>query len=173
MRNLIFIIFFFLIINLNNTSYANEKIVYLNVNYVFSNSISGKEANKSFENKVKNLQNEVNKFTKNINNEKDKLIKQKNILSDEEFNKKFTDIDNKIKEFNKKIKIRNDEIVNLRKQVRSKFTKELKKILSSYSTENSINMIFNQEDILVGSKALDISNDILKIVDSNKIKLID
>ena len=80
MRNLIFIIIFFLTINLNNTSYANEKIVYLNVNYVFSNSISGKEANKSFENKVKNLQNEVNKFTKNINDEKDKLVKQKNIL---------------------------------------------------------------------------------------------
>ena len=173
MRNLIFIIIFFLIINLNNTSYANEKIVYLNVNYVFSNSISGKEANKSFENKVKNLENEVNKFTKNIDIEKDKLIKQKNILSDEEFNKKFTDIDNKIKEFNKKIKIKNDEIMNLRKQVRSNFTKELKKILSNYSTENSINMIFNQEDILVGSKALDISNDILKIVDSNKIKLIE
>ena len=173
MKNLIFIIIFFLIINLNNTPYANEKIVYLNVNYVFSNSTSGKEANKSFENKVKNLENEVNKFTKNINIEKDKLIKQKNILSDEEFNKKFTDIDNKIKEFNKKIKIRNDEIVNLRKQVRSKFTKELKNILSNYSTENSINMIFNQEDILVGSKTLNISNDILKIVDSKRIKLIE
>ena len=173
MRNLIFIIIFFLTINLNNTSYANEKIVYLNVNYVFSNSISGKDANKSFENKVKNLENEVNEFTKNINNEKDKLIKQKNILSDEEFNKKFTDIDDKIKEFNKKIKIKNDEIINLRKQVRSNFTKELKEILSNYSTENSINMIFNQEDILVGSKTLDISNDILKIVDSKKIKLIE
>ena len=173
MKNLISIIIFFFIINLNIFSYANEKIVYLNVNYVFSNSISGKEANKSFENKVKNLENEVNEFTKNINNEKDKLIKQKNILSDEEFNKKFTDIDNKIKEFNKKIKIKNDEIINLRKQVRSNFTKELKEILSNYSTENSINMIFNQEDILVGSKTLDISNDILKIVDSKKIKLIE
>ena len=173
MRNLISIIIFFLIINLNNTSYANEKIVYLNVNYVFSNSISGKEANKSFESKVKNLENEVNKFTKNINSEKDKLKKQKNILSDVEFNKKFTEIDDKIKEFNKKIKVRNDEIMNLRKQVRLNFTKELKKILSNYSTENSINMIFNQEDILVGSKTLDISNDILKIVDSNKIKLIE
>ena len=34
-------------------------------------------------------------------------------------------------------------------------------------------MILKQEDILVGSKTLDISNDILKIVDSNKIKLIE
>ena len=173
MRILIFIITFFSIINLNNLIYAEEKIVYLNVNYVFSNSISGKEANKSFETKIKSLESDVNKFTKNINNEKDKLIKQKNILSEDEFNQKFTDIDNKIKEFNKKIKIKNDEIINLRKKVRSNFTKELKKILSNYSKQNSINMILKQEDILVGSKSLDISNDILKIVDSSKIKLIE
>ena len=57
--------------------------------------------------------------------------------------------------------------------MRSNFTKELKKILSNYSTQNSIDMILKQEDILVGSKTLDISNDILKIVDSNKIKLIE
>ena len=46
-----------IVIGYIQSSYANEKIVYLNVNYVFSNSISGKEANKSFESKVKNLEN--------------------------------------------------------------------------------------------------------------------
>tara|TARA_S200000501_G_C20767018_1_gene718822 strand:+ start:269 stop:790 length:522 start_codon:yes stop_codon:yes gene_type:complete len=173
MKFLIYIITFFSIININSLINADEKIVYLNVNYVFSNSISGKEANKSFEKEVKALENEVNKFTKNINDEKNKLVKQKNILSEEEFNKKFTDIDNKIKEFNKKIKVRNDEIMSLRKKVRSNFTNQLKKILSNYSSENSIHMILKQEDILMGSKALDISNDILKIVDSSKIKLIE
>ena len=171
MRTLFYIITFFLLINLNNFILAEEKIVYLNVNYVFSNSISGKEANKSFENKIKTLENDVKEFSKNIDSEKQKLVKQKNILSESEFNKKFNDIDNKIKEFNKKIKIKNDEIIDLRKKVRSNFTKELKKILSEYSTKNSINLILKQEDILVGTKALDISNDILKIVDLNKIKL--
>ncbi len=171
MRTLFYIITFFLLINLNNFILAEEKIVYLNVNYVFSNSISGKEANKSFENKIKTLENDVKEFSKNIDSEKQKLVKQKNILSESEFNKKFNDIDNKIKEFNKKIKIKNDEIIDLRKKVRSNFTKKLKKILSEYSTKNSINLILKQEDILVGTKALDISNDILKIVDLNKIKL--
>ena len=173
MRILFFLIIFFSIINLKNFAYTEEKIVYLNVNYVFSNSVSGKEANKSFETKIKNLENDVNKFTKNINSEKENLIKQKNILSETEYNKKFTDIDNKIKEFNKTIKIKNDEIVDLRKKVRSKFTDELRKILSTYSSQNSILMILKQEDILMGSKTLDISNDILKIVDSSKIKLIE
>lgn len=172
MRIFIYIITFFSVISLNNLTYANEKIVYLNVNYVFSNSASGKEVNKSFEKRVKNLENDVNKFTKNINSKKEKLIKQKNILSEANYNKEFTDLDNTIKEFNKKIATRNNEIIKLRKEVRSIFTKELQKILSNYSTKNSIQMILKQEDILMGSKNLDISNDILKIIDSSKIKLI-
>ena len=172
MRILICVITFFSIINLNNFTFAEEKIVYLNVNYVFSNSASGKEVNKSFEKRVKNLENDVNKFTKNINSKKEKLIKQKNILSEANYNKEFTDLDNTIKEFNKKIATRNNEIIKLRKEVRSIFTKELQKILSNYSTKNSIQMILKQEDILMGSKNLDISNDILKIIDSSKIKLI-
>ena len=47
MRFLIYIIAFLFIVNFNNQSFAEEKIVFLNVNYVFNNSISGKEANKS------------------------------------------------------------------------------------------------------------------------------
>ena len=171
MRISIYLLIFFYIINFNNFLYANEKIVYLSVNYVFSNSVSGKEANVSIEKKIKNLESDVNKFTKNINIEKEELIKKKNILSEADLKKEFTNIDNKIKEFNKKIEKRNNEIVNLRKKVRTNFTRELKKILSDYSKQNSIQMILKQEDILVGSKNFDISNDILKIVDSNKIKL--
>ena len=173
MKIIIYIIFFLSIINFNNLTYADGKIVYLNVNYVFSNSVPGKNANKSFDKKIKTLESDVNNFKKNINDEKDKLIKKKNILSEDIFNKEFANIENKIKEFNKNIAIRNKEIVNLRKKVRLNFAKELKKILNDYSTQNSIQMILKQEDILIGSKNLDISNDILKIIDSNKIKLIE
>jgi|TARA_B110000438_G_scaffold216540_1_gene209110 Skp family chaperone for outer membrane proteins len=173
MKIIIYIIFFLSIINFNNLTYADGKIVYLNVNYVFSNSVPGKNANKSFDKKIKTLESDVNNFKKNINDEKDKLIKKKNILSEDIFNKEFANIENKIKEFNKNIAIRNKEIVNLRKKVRLNFAKELKKILNDYSTQNSIQMILKQEDILIGSKNLDISNDILKIIDSNNIKLIE
>ena len=172
MRFLIHIIALLFIINFNNQSFAEEKIVFLNVNYVFNNSISGKEANKSIGNKIKKLENDINQFSKTINTEKEKLIKQKNILSEDDFKKKLTNIDNKVKEFNDKIKIRREEISTLQNQARSNFISELKNILSEFSSKNSIQMIIKQEDILIGSKKLDITNDILKIVDSNKIKLI-
>ena len=173
MRIFIFIIIFFSIVNLNNITYAEEKIVFLNVNYVFSNSIPGKEANKIFDKKIRSLEDKAKIFVKNINKEKEKLLKQKNILSDEDFNQQFTKIDSKIIEFNKKADTSKNEIISLRKNVRSKFTNELKIILDNYSKENSIQMILKQQDILVGSQSLDISNDILKIVDSSKIKLVE
>ena len=77
MKIIIYIIFFLSIINFNNLTYADGKIVYLNVNYVFSNSVPGKNANKSFDKKIKTLESDVNNFKKNINDEKDKLIKKK------------------------------------------------------------------------------------------------
>ena len=172
MRFLIYIIALLSLINFNNQSFAEEKIVFLNVNYVFNNSISGKEANKSIGNKIKKLESDINQFTKTINTEKEKIIKQKNILSEDDFKKKLINIDNKVKEFNDKIKIRKEEISTLQNQARSNFIIELKNILSEFSSKNSIQMIIKQEDILIGSKKLDITNDILKIVDSNKIKLI-
>ena len=66
MRFLIHIIALLFIINFNNQSFAEEKIVFLNVNYVFNNSISGKEANKSIGNKIKKLENDINQFSKTI-----------------------------------------------------------------------------------------------------------
>ena len=172
MKALFFIIIFFSILNLNNFVKANEKIVYLNVNYVFNKSISGTEANKSIEKKIKDLEGKVSQFRKNIDIKKEKLITQKNILSENDFNKKFNEIENEIKTFNKKIKEQNDNINNLRNEIRLNFTKELIKVLNDYSTKNSIEMIIKQEDILLGSKKLDISNDILKIIDESKINLI-
>ncbi len=158
--------------NLNVLCYANENIVFLNVNYVFNNSEPGKQANKSIETKIKKLENDVNQFTKNINDEKEKLIKQKNVISEDDFKQKLLKLENKVKEFNNETKIRNEEISILKKKVRSNFSNELKKILSDFSSKNSIKLIVKQEDILMGSKDLDITNEILKIINTNKITLI-
>ena len=51
-----YIIIFFFLINISNISLAQEKIVFINVNYIFANSIAGKEANESLEKKVQNLE---------------------------------------------------------------------------------------------------------------------
>lgn len=172
MKFFVYIFLIFSIISLNNITSASDKIVYLNVNYVFNNSVSGNAANTSIEKKIKTLENNLNQFKKDVDIKKDKLIKQKNILSETDYNDKFTEIDNQIKEFNKKVETQKKEINNLRREVRSNFSKELRKILNDYSTKNSIDIIIKKEDILLGSKKLDITDEILKIINSKNIKLI-
>ena len=158
--------------NFFNISLAENKIAFLNVNYIFNNSIIGKDANKKVEKKIKELETNIKNFTSNIKKDKENLIKQKNILSEDEYNKKFDIIDGKIKEFNKKIKIENDEITKLKKKIRSNFSEELRIILTEYSSKNSIQLIIKQENVLIGSNNINITKEILKVIDSKKIKLL-
>ena len=172
MKILNFIILFFIIFNFNNNLYSKNSVVYLNVNYIFNTSNSGSEMNKLLQKKIKKLENEVKIFSDNIEIKKNEIIKQKNVISQTEYNKKFKIVDDEIKVFNNKIKEKNNEINKIRKEARLNFTKELQKILADYSAQNSIDLIINQENILVGNKKLDISEDILKILNEKSIKLI-
>ena len=172
MKILNFIILFFIIFNFNNNLYSKNSVVYLNVNYIFNTSNSGSEMNKLLQKKIKKLENEVKIFSDNIEIKKNEIIKQKNVISQTEYNKKFKIVDDEIKVFNSKIKEENNEINKIRKEARLNFTKELQKILADYSAQNSIDLIINQENILVGNKKLDISEDILKILNEKSIKLI-
>ena len=168
-----FLVFFLLInIQLTNFSLAENKIVFLNVNYIFSNSIAGKNANDIIKDKIINLENEVNKFSLKVNKERDEVIKQKNILSENDFKSKLDNIEKKVTDFNQKSKIKKDEITELKKRVRSNFLDQLREILSEYSSQNSIELIIKQENVLIGSNKLNISKDILEILNKKKIELI-
>ena len=96
-------------------SYAEEqKIVYLNVDKIMQQSIAGKSIIKQLENLYnKNLE----KFKKNdeiLKNKEKKLIAQKNILSQEDFQKELTSLRKEIINFQKEqVKVR-DNINKLR-----------------------------------------------------------
>ena len=96
----------FLIINLFivffTLSYAEEqKIVYLNVDKIMQQSIAGKSIKKQLENLYnKNLE----KFKKNdeiLKNKEKKLIAQKNILSQVDFQKELSSLRKEIINFQK------------------------------------------------------------------------
>ena len=54
---------------------------------------------------------------------------------------------------------------------RVKFSSELKKILTDFSKENSISMIINKENILIGKTSLDVTKNILDRFDKGVKKL--
>jgi Skp family chaperone for outer membrane proteins len=159
----IIILFFFN----SNSLLASEKIMFVDVNYIFSNSVAGKDiTNKvkmDFNKSQKNLEILKNKL---INDEK-KLINQKNILSKEEFEKNLFVLKNEMDKFNnQRIKL-NSEIDVYRNKLQSSFSLELSNVIQKYANENNIALIIDKNTILVGKNVLDATKDVLELFDQN------
>ena len=149
--------------------YGNEKVVFIDINYIFTNSNVGKELNIQILNKDKKLRSEINEIKKQIEDQKVKILSQKNVLTAEEYNKKIEMLEKEIKDINLKIK-KKDEVLKLfKKNIENLFSKNLNSIIEEYSVQNSIGIIFNKSDLLMAKKDLDITQEVLKIF-NNKIK---
>ena len=165
---LIFFIFF------SKISLSEEyKVVYVDLNMIMNNSIAGKSISSQLEaNHKKNIL-KFEKIEEELKNEEAKIISQKNVISKEEFEKKIIDLRNKANKFRKE---RNNNINNLNNQRLEATTKMItliRPILSEYSDKNSISLIVDKKYIIIGKTVLDITADILKMVDEKigKIKL--
>tara|TARA_Y100000817_G_scaffold196302_1_gene153524 strand:+ start:61 stop:582 length:522 start_codon:yes stop_codon:yes gene_type:complete len=158
----------FLIINLFivffTLSYAEEqKIVYLNVDKIMQQSIAGKSIKKQLENLYnKNLE----KFKKNdeiLKNKEKKLITQKNILSQEDFQKELTSLRKEIINFQKEQVKARDNINKLRIGATNKLISQLSPILQEYAKNNSVSLILQKKNIVMGKKEIEITDEILEI----------
>ena len=159
----IFIIFFVYFFQ-SSFVIAKTNIVFIDMDKIIYTSNPGLSLTKQL-NKI-NIKN-TNKFdeeAKNLKQQETKLISQKNILSEENFNlnvnklkleiKKYNDNRNKtIKDFNK-LKIKNT----------NNFLKQINPILKKYSIDKSISIILHKKDLIIGKTELDITNEIIKII---------
>ena len=157
---LIVIFFFFISIN----AYTEEqKIVYLNVDKIMQQSIAGKSIKKQLENLYnKNL----DKFKKNdeiLKNKEKKIIAQKNILSTEDFQKELSSLRSEIINFQKEQVKARDNINKLRIGATNKLISKLSPILQEYAEKNSISLILQKKNIVMGKKEIEITNEILEI----------
>ena len=166
-RYLIFI--FFLLFT--NIAFSSEKIVFIDINYIFINSKAGKSLNEEIELKNKKLNYEINEFKKKIDDEKNKLISQKNVISVDEYNNKILIIEKKIKEMNVTINKNKNELDKFKLKVEKIFSQKLNSLIEIYSVENSIDIILNKSNLLMAKKTLDITNDVLNLFNKNFDKI--
>ncbi len=147
-------------------SYSNaqeQKIVYLNVDKIMQQSIAGKSIKKQLENLYnKNLE----KFKKNdviLKEKEKKIIAQKNILSQEDFQKELSSLRTEIINFQKEQVKARDDINKLRIGATNKLISKLSPILQEYAKKNSISLILQKKNIVMGKKEIEITNEILEI----------
>ena len=158
-------LFFFLIfLFVSNISLSAEKIVYLDLDYILKNSDKGKEILLNLDKKNKDNIKLLKSKEDELKKEEENLIKQKNILSIEVYNEKVKNLQNKIKTF----RIEKDQLVQEFKKTRetkiNDFIKIVDNILGEYVKSNSIDLVLNKKDIIMGKNSYNITNNILKKV---------
>tara|TARA_Y100001935_G_C17035202_1_gene374471 strand:- start:62 stop:565 length:504 start_codon:yes stop_codon:yes gene_type:complete len=156
-----------LILFLINTSIANDKIVYLDINYILSNSDKGKSIFIELDKKNKNNILKLEKRENILKNKEKDLETKKNILSENELKKQIQDLKVQIIKFKKdkeKIVI---EFNNYKKKELSSLMQEINPIISEYVREKSIDMVLDKKNILIGKTSYDITQTVLELVNTN------
>ena len=148
---------------------CNEKIGYLDMDFIFNNSKYGKKI-------INEIKNENQKIIDELKIKEEKLIalendlkKKKNILSKEEFEKQFKDLASQVNSFrnNKKKKLDDFELDKNKKI--SFFFDSINPILKEYLKVNSINIILDKKNIIIANNELDITNDLNQLI-NEKLK---
>ena len=161
------IISFILTIN----AYSNEKIVYVDMNSLINNSKVGTSINNQMKKILDKNNSEYQSLEKKLRQEEKELLNKKNVLDSNKYNDEVNIFKNKIN----KLKIeRNKEIEDIQKRnvkAKNELVSIVTEILAKYSSENQIKLVLNKESIILGIKTIDITNEILTLLDK-KVKKI-
>ena len=150
---------------------ANEKIAFIDLNFIMNNSMAGTSIN-TF---INNLSEEKNNYFKVIENkikkDENELISKKNIIEETIYNKKVNEIRIRINDyklerqkFNKNLNAKKIKYNNL-------LLEKLNPIISNYVEQNSITMVLPKKLIIIGKKDLDITNQVLEILNKTVQKI--
>ena len=96
------------------------------------------------------------------------FLKQKNIISSEAYNDKVKNLRNKIQILREEKNKLANNFTEERKIKINEFFKIIDKVLREYVENNSIDLVLNKKDILIGKNNYNITDDILKIVNELK-----
>jgi len=166
-----FLIIFILLLSINNLK-ANDKVSYLDIDFILTNTIAGKAL---LINLQKQEEVKINEFKINdekFKNDEKKILGKKNLVSDEELNKAMRELKINFQKYNETKKI---EIENLKKK-RNKniisFINSINPIIEKYMTDNSIYMLIDKKNVFIANNNYDITKKLIELID-NQIKTIE
>ena len=144
---------------------------FLDFKLILNQSEAGKKANNYLKDQLEKGVKSLRDREKKLQNEEKKIIQQKKLLSAEEYKKKITLLRNEVSKLQKDRNSILENISKKRKSARKDLLKELNPIVKNYMVEKKINIVLDKKNILLGDESLDITNDIMNLL-NKKLKSI-
>ena len=166
-----FLIFFLLSLSIN-TLQAEDKVSYINIDFVLTKTLAGQ----SLLNALKKEENlKINKFKASddsFKNEKIKILAKKDLISKEEINKELKILQDKYQKY-KEEKINEVEELKVKRNKNiMNFLNLINPIIEKYMSDNSIYMLIDKKNVFIAKKEYDITNKLIELID-NQIKNIE
>ena len=148
-----------------------DTIYYLDFKYILNQSEAGKKAQVSLKDKLNNGIKKLKEKEKSIQEAEKKIIKQKKVISAEEYKKKVTELRDKVNSLQNERNSLLSEVSKQRSKAKTELLKNLNPIIQEYMKEKNIRMVLDKKSILLADENLDITQDIIKRLNS-KLKSI-
>ena len=170
-----FLRFFFIIfiIFYSSVSYSESLIAFLDMNKIMLESKAGKSITIQLEKLHKKNIDTFKKKEEELKNKESSIVSQKNVLTKEEFEKKINLLRKEANEYRIERRDSINSLTKKRVDAQNKLINTINPILAEYSKKNSISIIIQKKNIIIGKSELEITDDILKILDNslNKVDL--
>ena len=149
-------------------AFAEDKVVYIDMNKILTDSKVGifveKELTKSHEAKLDNF----NKTEEKLKKEEIDLISKRNVMAREEFDKNVKILNEQAQEYQTQRRKWFDDISQKRNKARAEVLKSLDPIMTEYFEKNNISLILYKRNIAIGISELDVTD---RIIDELNKKL--
>ena len=155
-----YLILIILVLFSNNVK-AENKIVFIDIDYLMKNSNIGKISLKKLENLNNKNINILKENEKKLKQEENLLIQKRDIISQEEFEKEIKMLRAKIKEFNTKKEEMVKDYNKYKSQELNITLEKFNKKIQEFMSQNSIEIVLDKNNIYIGTVSSDITKEVL------------
>ncbi len=161
------LIIFFICFFQSNFAIADLNMAFIDMDVVISTSKTGSSIMKQLNDVNTKNSNKFKKEAQILKEKETKLISQKNILSEVDFQSKVNNLKSEIKNYNDNRNKINNDYSKLKIDSTNRLLKLINPILIKYSNDKSISLILQKKDLIIGKTELDITNEIIKIINTD------
>ena len=165
--------FIFIFFSLSfNVLKAENKISYIDIDYVLMNTLAGKSLLNTLK---KEEESKINKYKlddENFKNKEKKILAKKNLISKEEISKQMKILQVEFQEYKKEKINEIDKFKQKKNRNILNFLNLINPIIEKYMADNSISILLDKKNVFIASKDYEITYNLIELID-NQIKTIE
>ena len=144
---------------------------FIDFNKVLNKSKAGAAAQTELKKRFSDEDKKFKQQETNVRKEESAIISQKKLLTNEEYQKKVEELRKKVSTLQKNKRASLKNLTTSRANARQELLKAVNPIIKQYMEENNIRIVLDKQSVLMGDKTLEITEQVITILNKEVSKL--